>query len=705
MAKAQIYDASAQVVDGNKLDTMNDPMLESQTSLSSYVLHKAQEWTDFIESNYYSQWDEFYRLWRGMWAQEDKTRDSERSRIVTPALQQAVESAVSDVEEATFGHGKLFDIRDDVADQDPIDIATLRQKLDEDFRKQKVRQATAEVLINAAVYGTGVAEVVLEEIKEMAPATQPVMDGQLEAVGVNIVDRPVVKMRPIQAKNFLIDPVATCVNSAHGVAIDEFVPAHTVRELQESGVYRNVFVGSAAQDEDIEPDPELDVVPYEDKVRLLKYYGLVPRHLLTLAQNGPVEADGPLDPNQESNSNVVSLEDLAYPEDEEPDEEFWVEAVVVIANQGVLLKAEENPFMMQDRPIVAFQWDIVPGLFWGRGICEKGYNSQKALDAEIRARIDALALTIHPMLAMDATRIPRGHVPQVRPGKMLLTNGNPREVLHEFNFGNVNQITFAQAAELQKMVQQSTGAVDGAEMAQSMGSNNKTGAVSMALGPLIKRQKRTLLNFQESFWLPFVEKAAWRYMQFDPDNYPVEDYKFIVESTLSTMAREYEVSQLVQLMQTMGPESPLYPVMVGSVVDHMDVQNREKLQATLKQAAQPNPEEEQMKKQAHEMQMRAQMAQISVYEAQANESNARAQKYKVEAELEPQKVEVDRIDAVADVRDNVTTRDFEQRLKVAETRLKERELSIKEKDIDNKAEQAKADRAAQKELDSLLGDD
>ena len=31
----------------------------------------------------------------------------------------------------------------------------------------------------------------------------------------------------------------------------------------------------------------------------------------------------------------------------------------------------------------------------------------KALDAEMRARIDALALTTHPMMAVDATRIPR----------------------------------------------------------------------------------------------------------------------------------------------------------------------------------------------------------------------------------------------------------------------------------------------------------
>ena len=656
-------------------DTFNDPMLESQDSLEAFVLWKTQEWGDFAEANYYSQWDEFYRLWRGLWAKEDQTRETERSRIVTPALQQAVESSVAEIEESTFGLGRLFTIRDDSADQDPMDVALLETKLTEDFRTQRIRQKCSEVLINAAVYGTGVAEVVIEEVSEMVPATEGAMGGQVEMIGTRTKKRNVVKMKPIQMKNFRIDPVATCVNSALGVATDEFVPAHHITEMQESGVYKDVYVGSAAQDQDIEPNPEMSTVPYDDKVRLLKYYGLVPRHLLKKAQGA--EAN----PQDDISENVEEL----FPEDAS-EESYWVEAIVVVANEGVLLKAEENPYMMQDRPIVAFQWDNVPGLFWGRGVCEKGYNSQKALDAEIRARIDALALTIHPMLAMDATRIPRGHKPQIRPGKMILTNGNPREVLNEFNFGNVNQITFAQAAELQKMVQQSTGAVDGGEFAQGMGSNNKTGAVSMAMGGIIKRQKRTVLNFQEGFWMPFVEKAAWRYMQFDPENYPVNDYKFIVESTLGTMGREYQTSQLVQLLQTASPESPMYPAIVQSIVDTMDLANSEELQQILKEAAQPNPEAEakqkQMEEQMHQMQMQMQQAQIAVFEAQAAESNARAQKYTVEAELEPQKLEVERIDAVADVRDGVTAEQFSRRLKIAETKLKEKELNIKEKDIE-----------------------
>ena len=59
-----------------------------------------------MEANYFRKWDEYYRIWRGHWAEEDRTRSTERSRLITPATQQAVESSVSELEEATFGKGK-----------------------------------------------------------------------------------------------------------------------------------------------------------------------------------------------------------------------------------------------------------------------------------------------------------------------------------------------------------------------------------------------------------------------------------------------------------------------------------------------------------------------------------------------------------------------------------------------------------------------
>ena len=632
-----------------------DPLLVEQT-IEEWVITKCEDWRDYYESNYEARFEEYYRLWRGIWDPADSERKSERSRIISPALQQAVESNVAELEEATFGRGKWFDVSDNMGDTNKQDVQFLRNKLTEDFEDCMVRKAVAECLINAAVFGTGVGEIIIEEMKEMAPATQDIMGGDLQAVGVNITDRVKVKLKPVLPQNFLIDPVATSVDDALGVAVDEFVSLHQVELLQEQGVYRDVYVGPAAADTDLEPDQDITIYN-DDKVRLTKYYGLVPRELLESATRDDDEED------------IV----------EEDSGSRYVEAVVVIANGGILLKAEANPYMMNDRPVVAFPWDVVPGRFWGRGVCEKGYNSQKALDTELRARIDALSLTIHPMMAIDATRLPRGAKPEVRPGKMLLTNGDPREVLQPFNFGQVSQITFAQAGALQQMVQQATGAVDSAGIAGQVNGEATAAGISMSLGAIIKRHKRTLINFQQSFLIPFVKKAAYRYMQFDPESYPVADYKFNASSTLGIIAREYEVTQLVQLLQTMDRQSPLYNTLIQSIIDNMNLSNREELIAAMQQAMQPNPEAQQMAMAAQQAQLQFQQSQTAALAAQAQESQARATKLAAEAQAVPQELEIDKINAITrNLREgDAEDKEFERRMRVAETLLKERQIEGK----------------------------
>ena len=646
------------------MDFENSEHFSIEESLEGWVMEKCQEWRDHFDSNYSETFDEYYRLWRGQWASGDSTRESERSKIVSPALQQAVESSVAELEEATFGRGKWFDIKDDMMDQDNTDVAMLREHLYADFKRNRVRKGVAECILNAAVFGTGIAEVVLTEEKEQAPASQPIMGGELTAVGVEIRDRTCVKLKPVMPQNFLIDPVATSVEEALGCAVDEFVSRHVVEQLQEKGIYRDVDIAEASPDLDIEPDQELTVFA-ENKVRLTKYFGLVPRHLLDTAM---AESDD---------------EEIVEMADNDEDTGYYIEAIVVIANNGTLLKAEKNPYMMQDRPIVCFPWDVVPSRFWGRGVCEKGYNSQKALDAELRARIDALALTIHPMLAMDASRMPRGAKPEVRPGKVILTNGDPREVLQPFNFGNVSQISFAQADALQRMVQTSTGAIDSAGIPGSINGDSTAAGISMSLGAIIKRHKRTLINFQESFLIPFVTKAAHRYMQFEPEMYPVADYKFDVSSSLGIIAREYEVTQLVQLLQTMSPDTPMYPQLIQSIIDNMNLSNREQLIASLQQANQPNPEAQQAQQAAQQAQLQFQASQTAALNAQAMESQARAQKISVEAQSIPQELEIDRIKAITTNLQAGTEDDkeFARRIEMSKQMLKEREIAVKEGNV------------------------
>ena len=631
-----------------------------QQTVEGWVMDKCDQWRDHYESNYQEKHEEYYRLWRGIWSREDSMRDSERSKIISPALQQAVESSVAEVEEATFGRGKFFDIEDDFQDSQKQDIQVMRTQLLEDMKFTKARKNVAECILNSAVFGTGIGELVLEETKEMVPATQPIMDGALQAVGVESKDRFVVKLRPILPQNFLIDPVATTVEEALGVAVDEFVPIHQVEQDMERGYYRDVELELASPDVDLEPDQELQVYA-EDKVRLTKYYGLVPRELY-------------LDAVSEEDEEIISLND------EDSGSSRYIESIVVIANGGQLLKIEENPYMMQDRPIVAFPWDVVPGRFWGRGVCEKGYNSQKALDTELRARIDALALTIHPMMAIDASRLPRGMKPEIRPGKMLLTNGNPAEILQPFKFGGLDQTSFAQAAQLQQMVQMSTGAIDAAGIPGSINGDATAAGISMSLGAIIKRHKRTLINFQELFLIPMVQKMAWRYMQFNPELYPVKDFKFVPTSSLGIIAREYEVTQLVQLLQTMPPDSPMYPMLIESIVENMNLSNREEMITKLREAMQPKPEQQQLQQQIAQLQLAKEQATVATLQAQAQESQSRIEQNNVETQLLPMEVEIKKLAAVArNIKPGSDDdREFERRVKTAELLLKEREIASKE---------------------------
>ena len=109
-----------------------------------------------------------------------------------------------------------------------------------------------------------------------------------------------------------------------------------------------MYVGNAPRDYELEPDQELSSFD-DDKVRQQNTTE-VPRHLLMKSEKELMMQD---------DEDIAEIETLVE-DDDETTESFYVEAIIVIANGGILLKAEENPYMMGDRPIVAFPWDVVP---------------------------------------------------------------------------------------------------------------------------------------------------------------------------------------------------------------------------------------------------------------------------------------------------------------------------------------------------------
>jgi hypothetical protein len=278
--------------------------------------------------------------------------------------------------------------------------------------------------------------------------------------------------------------------------------------------------------------------------------------------------------------------------------------------------------------------------------------------------------------------MPRGAKPEVRPGKIIMTNGNPAEILQPFNFGQVSQITFAQAGELQRMVQTATGAIDSAGISGSINGEATAAGISMSLGAIIKRHKRTLINFQESFLIPMIEKIAWRYMQFEPELYPVADYKFDSTSSLGIIAREYEVTQLVQLLQTMPQTSPAYGALIEAAIDSMNLSNREELIKMLREAGQVSPEQQQAQAQAQaqalQLQTEFQQSQTNALNGQAKESEARAIKMMAEVKAIPVELETAQIKAITSnlAVGTADDKEFERRLKVADRVMNEKKVNL-----------------------------
>ncbi len=660
------------------IDTLIDVESESDEAtaasngdarLLAWCLSRVEEGQRYKDQNYDKKWNEYYRLWRGIWANEDKGRNSERSKLISPALQSAVESIVAEQEEAIFGRKQWFDLVDNYEDRlagEDKDLQQLRMFLMDRFEQADVPSAISEMFLNAAIYGTGIGKIITEtinnkEIEEnvdqnvLQQVAQLVQTGQIppeqaqqlqqQAISYDVVDKDrfLVKIESISPFDFVIDPAAKKIDDAEYCAHVAYKPVHKIIEKQLEGIYREADIKEVKAKDRTSGEQQDD----SDGVKIIEYFGLVPESLLDVELD-PDEELVELDFGEQS-SDLENGAATAY----DTVGEDLVEAIITIANDSVILRAMRNPFWNEDRPLIAFQHDTIPDSFWGRGVCEKGYNSQKALDAELRARMDGLALTVHPMMGVDVTRMPRSSSFTVSPGKSIPTNGNPREILSPFNFGQVDPAIFQSTGDLERMVQVSTGTSDPSSPLNISPSNSTASGMSMSLSTAIKRSKKVLANIERNVIKPFLKKAAWRFMQFDEDNFPVRDINFVTHSTLGITARELEQQQLVQLLQTVPPDSPAFMVMLKAIYDNSSLSNKEELVTVIEQMMQPNPEAQQMQ------QMQAQLAfakeQSEIEERNSRTSRNEADRLKTLAEIELSQDKLD-IELQKEVLNLITTR-------------------------------------------------
>lgn len=616
--------------------------------LVSWVMSRVVRWRTTRDSNYFDLWDQYFALWRGQWNSKLKQRESERSKLITPATQQAVDATVSEMVEATFGRGAWFDIRDEQDPQKRQIAEAARDQLLSDLSRDRIKHAVMETYLNGAIYGTGIAKRIVEN--------RTLYSYNLDFYG-NTIESPIdticVYWQSIPPYNFVIDTAALTIEDALGVAHETIRPIAEIEARQASGEYYNVPIGSASgyatgiiargpKGENLE-------VNILDGTYITEYHGRVPAKYLA---KDSAEIDNPEVqpyPDQQDQYGQQDGDKMELPQP-------MVEAIVVIANGNALLKKEKNPFPGGDRGFIAYQHDRVPNRFWGRGVCEKAYNAQLALDAEMRARIDAMALMTYPMVGFDATRLPRNINLQVRPGKAFLTNGDPETIIRPIAFDNLNPSWFQHSSDLERMVAVSTGTFDPGSPGPQYANNGTASGASMAMGSMIKRAKLTMQTVDQDFLDPLIKKTYVAYQTLDPEKYP-HLVDFEINSSMSIMAREFEQTQMTNLLAIIPPQSPAFMIILRSIAENYSGPSRAILINAIEGMMKPDPQQQQMQQMQAQAQVRGMMAEVAKLEAEVRKINsevpvnqAKIRDLLAKAATEPAKVQVQQAQTALEAR-------------------------------------------------------
>jgi hypothetical protein len=572
---------------------------QKAAALCGWIYSKVTIWEDTRNRGYQQLWGEYWRMWRGKWSIQEINRLSERSKLLMPALSQAIEQTVSEIEEAVFSKAEWFDVAVETA-KDMAQLAS-RDQLLSDLDKVNAADQIMEAVLNGAIFGTMVAKVNTSLATQQTPFRDPV-SYELKASSKKQVQVAIESIRPDE---FVPDPTGKTIEQMLGCAHRVQRTLNYIQERCAEGIYNQnaiaqVFPTRRLKNSDVDHEDPMSVnTTYEsEQVDIIEYHGKVPAHLLMEVTEARTIADELLH---------LDLQDIERSGGNGP----MIEAIVTIANQGVLLRAIPNPFTLTDRCIVAAQFEKVPARFWGRGVAEKGYNPQKALDAEVRSRMDALGYISAPMLGVDSGRIPRGFKLEIKPGKVWTTQGNPDEVLRPFPALNFNTMTFEQASEMERMVQMGTGALDVASAIknQSQSGANSMSSNSMLMGAFVKRSKRSIANISRNFIGPLLQKVIWRYMQFDPIRYP-QDFDIKLKPTLGIVAREVEAGQMTQLMGMMPQEYHQVQLLLAKgVIEHTALSNKAELLTAIQTALKPpDPKAVQQQQQLQQLAMQVQVA-------------------------------------------------------------------------------------------------
>jgi len=162
----------------------------------------------------------------------------------------------------------------------------------------------------------------------------------------------------------------------------------------------------------------------------------------------------------------------------------------------------------------------------------------------------------------------------------------------------------------------------------------------------LKRMRRTMWNLERQFLNPLIKKSMWRLMQFNAKRYP-QDMEFVVKGSMGIVSREFEQTNLTNLLAVVPPESPASPVILTGIVELSGSHKRDELLAAIKAAFEPKPEEleqakldQQLSNEGAKAGIRVDTTKAQKTEAEIRLIDAKTAHENINAQLEDEKIDI-----------------------------------------------------------------
>jgi hypothetical protein len=244
---------------------------------------------------------------------------------------------------------------------------------------------------------------------------------------------------------------------------------------------------------------------------------------------------------------------------------------------GKILRLVLNPFKPVRIPYYAVPYELNPYSFFGIGIAENMDDTQTLMNGFMRLAVDNAVLSGNLVFEVDETNLVPGQDLTIYPGKVFRRQGGaPGQAIFGTKFPNVANENLQLFDKARVLADESTGMPSFSHGQTGVSGVGRTASgISMLMNAASGSIKTVIKNVDDYLLRPIGEAFFGFNMQFDYDPATIGDLEVKARGTESLMANEVRSQRLLQFLQvvqnpTLAPFAKM-PYIVREIAKSMDL--------------------------------------------------------------------------------------------------------------------------------------